>query len=134
DDGDAAVHADPHRTYGRPGSRATHVWLERAGRQVSTLDLFGDAFVLLAAPRGDAWCQAASAVARRFPGLAIATHVVGGNDIQDPEAAFAQAYGLSDDGALLVRPDGFVAWRAKSMVGDPEKALGRALDAVLMKV
>jgi hypothetical protein len=101
---------------------------------VSTLDLFGDAFVLLAAPRGDAWCQAASAVARRFPGLAIATHVVGGNDIQDPEAAFAQAYGLSDDGALLVRPDGFVAWRAKSMVGDPEKALGRALDAVLMKV
>jgi 2-polyprenyl-6-methoxyphenol hydroxylase-like FAD-dependent oxidoreductase len=133
-DGDAAVHADPHRTYGRPGSRAPHVWLERAGRQVSTLDLFGDAFVLLAPPRGDAWCQAASAVARRFPGLAIATHVVGGNDIQDPEAAFAQAYGLSDDGALLVRPDGFVAWRAKSMVSDPEKALGRALDAVLMKV
>jgi 2-polyprenyl-6-methoxyphenol hydroxylase-like FAD-dependent oxidoreductase len=133
-DGDAAVHADPHRTYGRPGSRAPHVWLERAGRQVSTLDLFGDAFVLLAPPRGDAWCQAASAVARRFPGLAIATHVVGGTDIQDPEAAFAQAYGLSDDGALLVRPDGFVAWRAKSVVGDPEKALGRALDAVLMKV
>ena len=134
DDGDAAVHADPHRTYGRPGSRAPHVWLERAGRQVSTLDLFGDAFVLLAAPRGDAWCRAASAVARRFPDLAIATHVVGGNDIQDPEAAFAQAYGLSDDGALLVRPDGFVAWRVKSMVSDPEKALGRALDAVLMKV
>ena len=49
-------------------------------------------------------------------------------------AAFAQAYGLSDDGALLVRPDGFVAWRVKSMVSDPEKALGRALDAVLMKV
>jgi putative polyketide hydroxylase len=111
-----------------------HVWVERAGRRVSTLDLFGDAFVLLAAPRGDAWRQAASAVARRLPGLAIATYVVGRKDIQDHEAAFAQAYGLSDDGAALIRPDGFVAWRAKTMIGDPENALGRVLDAVLMKV
>jgi 2-polyprenyl-6-methoxyphenol hydroxylase-like FAD-dependent oxidoreductase len=134
DDGDATVHADPHQTCGRPGSRAPHVWVERAGRRVSTLDLFGDAFVLLAAPRGDAWRQAASAVARRLPGLAIATYVVGRKDIQDHEAAFAQAYGLSDDGAALIRPDGFVAWRAKTMIGDPENALGRVLDAVLMKV
>jgi 2-polyprenyl-6-methoxyphenol hydroxylase-like FAD-dependent oxidoreductase len=134
DDGDATVHADPHQTCGRPGSRAPHVWVERAGRRVSTLDLFGDAFVLLAAPCGDAWRQAASAVARRLPGLAIATHVVGRKDIRDHEAAFAQAYGLSDDGAALIRPDGFVAWRAKTMIGDPENALGRVLDAVLMKV
>ena len=133
DGGDAAVHADPHRTCGRPGSRAPHVWLERTGRQVSMLDLFGDAFVLLAAPGGDTWCRAASAVARRFPDLAIAAHVVGGADVHDPEAAFAQAYGLSQDGAVLIRPDGFVAWRAKTMIGDPEKALGSVLDAVLMR-
>jgi hypothetical protein len=133
DDGDAAAHADPHRTCGRPGSRAPHVWLERTGRQVSTLDLFGDAFVLLAARGGDTWCRAASAVARRFPDLAIAAHVVGGADVHDPEAAFAQAYGLSQDGAVLIRPDGFVAWRAKTMIGDPEKALGSVLDAVLMR-
>ena len=133
DGGGAAVHADPHRTCGRPGSRAPHVWLERTGRQVSTLDLFGDAFVLLAAPGGDTWCRAASAVARRFPDLAIAAHVVGGADVHDPEAAFAQSYGLSQDGAALIRPDGFVAWRAKSMIGDPEKALGSVLDAVLMR-
>jgi 2-polyprenyl-6-methoxyphenol hydroxylase-like FAD-dependent oxidoreductase len=133
DDGDATVHADPHQTCGRPGSRAPHVWVERAGRRVSTLDLFGDAFVLLAAQRGNAWRQAASAVARRLPDLAIATHVVGGKDIQDPEAAFAQAYGLSDDGAVLVRPDGFVAWRAGTPVDDPESALNHVLNTVLMK-
>jgi 2-polyprenyl-6-methoxyphenol hydroxylase-like FAD-dependent oxidoreductase len=132
DDGAAAVHADPHQTCGRPGSRAPHIWLERAGRRISTLDLFGDAFVLLAARQGDAWCRIASAVARRLPGLGISAHAVGDRDLRDPSGEFARAYGLSEDGAALVRPDGFVAWRAKTMIADLENVLGRALDAVLM--
>jgi 2-polyprenyl-6-methoxyphenol hydroxylase-like FAD-dependent oxidoreductase len=132
-DDDSAVHADPHQTCGRPGSRAPHFWLERAGQPISTLDLFGDAFVLLAAPGGEAWCEAASAVARRFPGVTIKAHRVGSADLHNPGAGFAPAYGLSQDGAALIRPDGFVAWRAKTMIGDPENALGRVLDAVLMK-
>jgi len=48
---------------GRPGARAPHVWLERAGGQLSTLDLFGEGFVLLAGSRGAAWRDAAVAVA-----------------------------------------------------------------------
>jgi 2-polyprenyl-6-methoxyphenol hydroxylase-like FAD-dependent oxidoreductase len=133
DDDDSAVHADPHQTCGRPGSRAPHVWLERAGRRISTLDLFGDAFVLLAAPQGERWCEAARAVARQFSGLAIRAYPVGGSDLPNPGAEFASAYGLAQDGAALVRPDGFVAWRAKIMISDPEHALASVLDAVLMQ-
>jgi len=133
DESDDAVHADPHQTCGRPGTRAPHLWLERAGRQVSTLDLFGDAFVLLAASRGEAWCQAARAVARGFPGVAVTAHLVGSSDLQDPAMGFAQAYGISENGAALVRPDGFIAWRAKTIVADPESALNRVLNTVLTK-
>ncbi len=133
DEDDQAVHGDPHQTCGRPGSRAPHVWLARAGRQVSTLDLFGDAFVLLAASQGNSWCDAARAAAGHFSGLPVGADLVGGPDLQDPAGGFAQAYGLSKDGAVLVRPDGFVAWRARGLVNDPQAALERVLATVLMK-
>ena len=42
---DDKVHDDPRQTLGRPGSRAPHVWLERDGRRVSTIDLAGQSFV-----------------------------------------------------------------------------------------
>ncbi len=46
-----------------PGCRAPHVWLERAGQWLSTLDLFSTGLVLLAAQAGAAWCQAATEIA-----------------------------------------------------------------------
>src|SRR5262245_47400602 len=84
----AAVHADPHETRGCPGTRAPHLWLTKAGRQVSSLDLFGGAFVLLAAPGGAAWCEAARAASRNFPGLAIDAYLVGSPDVEDPAGQF----------------------------------------------
>lgn len=133
DGGNGAVHGDPHVMYGRPGTRAPHLWLERANHQISTLDLFGNSFVVLTAPQGEAWCEAVPAVAKNLSGVPIAAHVVGGADLHDPVGGFASAYGLANDGAVLVRPDGFVAWRAKTLVADPQHALTRALAAVLRK-
>ncbi|HWD57972.1 MAG TPA: FAD-dependent monooxygenase, partial [Stellaceae bacterium] len=46
-----------------PGRRAPHVRLERDGERISTIDLFGTRFVLLAGPRGQAWCDAAQRLA-----------------------------------------------------------------------
>ncbi len=130
EDAAAKVHDDPHRTAGRPGSRAPHIWIEREGRKISTLDLFGTAFVLLAGPQGAPWRDAARAAASQFPKLALDVHVVG-TDLRDTDGRFAAAYGLTDTGAVLVRPDGFVAWRAKSLPGDPQAALIHALAKVL---
>ena len=131
EDGDDKVHDDPHQTFGRPGSRAPHVWLERDGKRTSTIDLTGKSFVLIAGPEGEAWCRAARAAARHFKGIDLETHCVDGGTLRDPEAGFLQAYGLPAAGAALVRPDGFVAWRAKSVPGDPEAAIAATLRSVL---
>ncbi len=116
EDASEDVHLDPRVTFGRPGARAPHLWLEQDGRRISTLDLFGDGFVLLAAPEGEAWVAAAK-------GQGLAAHRLG------PD--FSDAYGLTGSGASLVRPDGFVAWRSKAAVEDPSGALAEALKAVL---
>jgi hypothetical protein len=34
---------------------------------------------------------------------------------------------------VLVRPDGFVGWRATAMADDPQGAITRALGAMLMR-
>jgi 2-polyprenyl-6-methoxyphenol hydroxylase-like FAD-dependent oxidoreductase len=124
------LHEDPRKSFGRPGSRAPHLWLETGGKRVSTLDLFGHGFVLLAANDGAAWVAAAQSALKNFAGSSFATYHVGG-DLRDPENRFAAAYGLTDSGAALIRPDGFVAWRAREIPRDPAGALGEVMAALL---
>jgi 2-polyprenyl-6-methoxyphenol hydroxylase-like FAD-dependent oxidoreductase len=114
------VHDDPGATHAMPGSRAPHVWLERGGQRISSLDLFGTSFVLLAGPEGSGWQPAAPA--HRW----LTTHRVG-TDVHDPEHRFCAAYGISPTGAVLVRPDGFVCWRARELVDQPRLELEKAL-------
>lgn len=125
------AHDDPRQTLGRPGARAPHLWVERDGKRLSVLDLFGRSFVLLVGPEGGAWREAAIAMASRLKGLELATYQVRSGDLSDPEDNFCARYGLSAAGACLVRPDGFVAWRAKGRAPDPQAALERALGALL---
>ncbi|HEY0992322.1 MAG TPA: FAD-dependent monooxygenase [Kofleriaceae bacterium] len=126
-------HEDPRVSAGRPGSRAPHLWLERDGRPISTIDLFGQGFVVLTAADGAGWAEAARSVARGIEGLELEAHVVGRDGLSDRDGQFASAHGLTSSGAILVRPDGFVAWRAASMADDPARALSRALTSVLMR-
>jgi 2-polyprenyl-6-methoxyphenol hydroxylase-like FAD-dependent oxidoreductase len=130
--GDTPGHDDPRKTLGQPGSRAPHLWVERAGRRLSTLDLFHRNFVLLAGPEGAAWPEAARSVAGRLQGLELDTYVVGG-DLSDLDGRFCAAYGVTPKGASLVRPDGFVVWRAVEAPPDLAAALTQALAAVLAK-
>jgi 2-polyprenyl-6-methoxyphenol hydroxylase-like FAD-dependent oxidoreductase len=133
DNGQGRGHGDPRRTFGRPGSRAPHVWLHRGGHRVSTIDLFGRAFVLLSTFEGARWCAAASAAANRFEKLELEAHCVGTALLRDPDLRFGEAYGLAGAGAVLVRPDGFVAWRARGVAADAEGEMERALATVLMR-
>jgi hypothetical protein len=54
EDGDPGIYEDPNEPSGRPGTRAPHVVLERDGRELSSLDLLGRRFVVLAGPGGEA--------------------------------------------------------------------------------
>jgi 2-polyprenyl-6-methoxyphenol hydroxylase-like FAD-dependent oxidoreductase len=132
ENGDDRGHEDPRLTRGRPGSRAPHVWLYRGGNRISTIDLFGRSFVLLSTFEGARWCASGRAAASRFKKLEIETHCVGTALLRDPDLRFAGAYGLLGGGAVLVRPDGFVAWRATDSASDAEKVMEHAFARVLM--
>jgi len=111
---------------GRPGTRAPHLWLEIGGRRLSTLDWFGRGLVLLTNGAADAWRTAAWACGE-FP---MSVRPIG-DRIVDAEGAFGQTFGLADGGAVLVRPDGVVAWRAAELPADPSAALHAAINAAL---
>ena len=128
---EALLHEHPRESHGRPGSRAPHVWIERAGERLSTLDLFGRRFVLLVGPAGDAWCEAVRPAARAL-GIELDAYRVGdGGELADPDARFSEAYGISSTGAVLVRPDDFVGWRAKDGARASEDAARAALGALI---
>ena len=122
-----SLHEHPRESKGRPGSRAPHVLVPRDGERVSTLDLFGEGFVLLAGADGAAWHAAALGAADRL-GVPLDGYVIG-----DSATGFAEAYGISQAGAVLVRPDGVVAWRAVGAESEPEVTVGRALASVVCK-
>ena len=48
-----------------------------------------------------------------------------------PEGDFTALYGISGSGAVLVRPDGHVAWRAAGLATEPARELSAALRTVL---
>jgi 2-polyprenyl-6-methoxyphenol hydroxylase-like FAD-dependent oxidoreductase len=113
----------------RPGSRAPHVWLKRGDEQISTIDLFGPHFALLAGRGGDAWRRAAQAIGPSWPPLVV--HTVGKDgDLGDPDGDWHEAYGVDADGAVLVRPDGHVAWRSRSGASRSLEVLCTVLDGL----
>ncbi len=114
DPADTRGHESPRESRGRPGTRAPHVYLNRAGERVSTLDLYGRNFVLLAGPEGDTWREYARDAALH-EGIHLDVHQAGGaKELADPGGGFCEAHGIAPSGCLLVRPDGFVGWRART--------------------
>lgn len=111
----------------RPGHRLPHAWVTRSGGTISTLDLVGRGrFVLLTSDRSLHWQKAARAV------TAAAVDVVAigpGLDCEDPSGSWAALRGTAVDGAILVRPDGHVAWRAAD--GDRSGELAGAIARIL---
>jgi putative polyketide hydroxylase len=99
---------------GLAGRRAPHAWVTVQDRRVSTLDLFGDRLTLLTAPDGQRWRTEAAALAAN--GVPIVCYSVA-REFADAEGAFDKAYGLGCEGAVLVRPDGYVAWDSASPIG-----------------
>jgi hypothetical protein len=130
-DDDDADWDDPREPTGRPGFRAPHVELARGGTRISTLDLSGTTFVLFTGADGDAWVEAAPAVASEL-GVPVDAYRVGA-DLEDPGGTFFSSYGIDTAGASLIRPDGHIAWRARTAVEDPRAALADALALALCR-
>ncbi len=127
------LYEHPRESGGRPGSRAPHVVLERDRTAISTLDLFGRGFVLLAAAEGTAWQDAARGVAGGSE-LPLDVHLVGDGQLRDPDGGFADAYGISASGAALIRPDGVVGWRGTDATGASEATIREVIASLLLRV
>jgi putative polyketide hydroxylase len=102
---------------GQPGTRVPHAWVQEG---ISTLDLVGRDFTILVRDDAAIWTAAAAAVSATL-GVPIAARTVG------------ELPGLAGHGALLVRPDDFIGWRADELPADPEKALHQALSTLLAR-
>ncbi|MBP2476864.1 2-polyprenyl-6-methoxyphenol hydroxylase-like FAD-dependent oxidoreductase [Crossiella equi] len=119
---------------GTPGTRAPHVWVRHQGTRVSTLDLVATQFTVLTGPEGHHW-RAAAATATTALGLPVTAHMITREEgpTQDPEGRWLTTTNLPPHGALLVRPDGFVAWRRDTPPPDPTAALLAALRHLLRR-
>jgi hypothetical protein len=96
------------------------------GREQSSLDLFGDDFVLLSNPAGAAWGDAIARL-RETEDVPVVSHCLGTDGEAKPgKESWHTMYGIDRNGAILIRPDGIVAWRSYDLSTDP----GAALSAV----
>jgi hypothetical protein len=102
---------------GIPGTRAPHRLITHAGKHLSTLDLF-DRDLMLFAGRDSAWRSAAQPLSTTPTNL------------QYIELDDLEPFTVAADGAVLVRPDGFVAWRSTSLPADPIAALHNVCKAL----
>ncbi len=115
----------------RPGGRAPHAWLQRQdGDRVSSIDLLGKSFVLLAGARGGEWARAAKAI-QATNGIEVTAITVGNGALQAADGGWRETYGIDESGAVLVRPDGYVGWRSASGAADPAAALAHAMGAIV---
>lgn len=116
----------PDQWAGQPGTRAPHLWLVTGRGQRSTLDLFGCGWTLLSAE--GRWSAAASRAVEQL-GIPVAFVQIGTDATTVEPETFGPAYGIGTGGATLVRPDGYIAWRAVTAPSDPVRALIAALES-----
>jgi 2,4-dichlorophenol 6-monooxygenase len=128
---DPGLHAQPTT---RPGAKIPHAWLVGTdGRRLSTLDVVGRGrFTLATGLSGTAWAEAA----RALDEPCLRTVVIGAPGALDAYCAWHRLREIDEDGALLVRPDGVIAWRARRAPPDAHDARARlagALSTVLAR-
>jgi 2-polyprenyl-6-methoxyphenol hydroxylase-like FAD-dependent oxidoreductase len=130
---DDATWENPREPTGRPGFRAPSLPIALDGVERSTVDLFGRQFVVLggSGSGGERWCTAARGAGSAL-GVPVEAHRLGA-DVTDLSGTLEAAFGIGPDGAALVRPDGFVAWRASATHSDPETEIASALGAALAR-
>ena len=117
---------------GRPGTRLPHVWLERQGERISTLDLVDTSIVLLVGPKGNAWKSVIQKMSNQFH-IPIPLYQIGGKEIRDLSNTCCTSNGVGQTGAVLVRPDGIVLWRIEQLPEDATEVLTQVFTYLLRK-
>jgi 2,4-dichlorophenol 6-monooxygenase len=137
-DGSASQSAQNFKIFtpeARPGHPLPHAWIDdTASVRRSTLDLVdGEAFTVIAGEDGAAWLEAAKVLSSEgFPLNAVSIGHLRG-DYFDARLRWEMVRGHGPTGAILVRPDRCVAFRAHGAVEDATQVLRQALAQILGK-
>ncbi|MET9410876.1 FAD-dependent monooxygenase [Streptomyces sp. NPDC002935] len=121
-----------HRPTSRPGHRLPHAWITRDGERLSTLDLIAaTGFTLITGPQGTLWSEAAAKAAQKFSVPVAVARIGARAEFADPDGGWESVRQITDAGALLIRPDQHVAWRATDAGEDPEQILTQVFATLL---
>jgi putative polyketide hydroxylase len=110
------------------GRRAPHAWVDVAGRQRSTLDLFDGRLTVISGPSGEQVLRTCREL--EASGVPISAYRIG-VDILDSDGRLDEIYGLGRDGWVVVRPDGYVAASQPPGRDDAGTAVERQIRAAL---
>jgi 2-polyprenyl-6-methoxyphenol hydroxylase-like FAD-dependent oxidoreductase len=112
-----------------PGARAPHIVLRHGDSTLSILDLFDGDFTLLTPSAATAWRLAVEQLPEQLRPTIVR---IGADEEYAPvDADFTELYGIGPSGAVLVRPDGHVAFRSADADADPAATLADALHVAL---
>jgi len=135
--GTVDLYESPLSPTGKSGTRASHLILKQRtnGSKLSTLDLFGKNFVLLTGKDGTIWYEVIAKVSNYLE-IKIDTYMIGEDDKDDCELVdinhhFYKRFAVSPDGAVLIRPDGFIAWRSKSLENHKQDSATKKLSNII---
>ncbi len=125
---------DPVQEYvpcARPGHRAPHVPLRQNGQDVSPLDWFEKEWVLIGGEGADGWIAGGERLRSQSP---LRVVQLGSGEIEDTDDLWQEHYATGDAGAVLVRPDGVVAWRSTEAPRDAARELRAVFQAMRIVV
>lgn len=113
-----------------PGSRAPCIKLQNQSSMILTNDLFEKNFVLLTADTSEKWRSAITRLNKYLPFDVLCYTVGESGDYNDINNDFLEKYQLSEQGAVLVRPDGHVAWRSQFYNDEADAKLRNNLEVI----
>ncbi|KAF7536941.1 hypothetical protein G7054_g4097 [Neopestalotiopsis clavispora] len=122
---------DPFEPKVQAGSRLPHVQIldtRDPSRKASTLDLFKHKFLLIAVDLDSPWLKAAGALPLGLDAYALNSDSSPFRDVEDQVRTVMK---LKEGSALLVRPDGVIAWRAPVVECGHLELLQTTLEGIL---
>lgn len=122
-----------YRSSTRPGCSVPHATLEDMHSSYPLGDKLGfGRWVLIAGEDGEPWCDAARAIAaERGVKLEAARLGIVSGDWLDMRREWLGRREIGPGGAILVRPDRFIAWRSIDAAADPAATLADVFDRLL---
>ncbi|MFJ9567646.1 FAD-dependent oxidoreductase [Streptomyces fuscichromogenes] len=117
-----------------PGAHLPHAWVGDNTAKLALMDLAPyTRWTLITGIAGEDWAGAADKVAQDL-GIPLETVVIGpGREVTDLYYDWAKLRETEESGAILVRPDKHIAWRAMRLADDPGAELRGALTRILGK-